>query len=130
VPLFVYTFLSCLHLTHDNSTTELLLMQVYKYKLPCLNACNFSSVYSCELSLVGNTFEARWKFQNLLSSHRDTITDATITEIVDDSDSDEFKISEDEYNLEPIYVSPSISNKENKEISPLHLEFERGQTRK
>jgi hypothetical protein len=61
------------------------------------------------------------------SSRRDIITDATIADIVNDSDSDEFEISEDQNNEEPIYLSPSIRNEEDKEIPPLQKEPERGQ---
>jgi hypothetical protein len=46
------------------------------------------------------------------SSRRDIITDATIAEIVNDSDYDEFEIGEDQNNEEPIYLSSSISNEE------------------
>jgi hypothetical protein len=64
------------------------------------------------------------------SSHQYIITDATISEIVNDSDSDEFQIGEDQNNEEPIYLSSSISNKEDKEIPPLQQEPEMGQKRK
>jgi hypothetical protein len=43
---------------------------------------------------------------------QDIITDASITEIVNDADSDEFKISDDESNEEPIYLSSSMSNED------------------
>jgi hypothetical protein len=64
------------------------------------------------------------------SSRRDVIADAVIVEIVNDSDSVESEISEDQNNEEPIYLSFSISNEEDKEVPPLQLELERWQKRK
>jgi hypothetical protein len=46
---------------------------------------------------------------------------------VNDSDSDEFEISEDQNNEEPIYLYSRISNEKDKEIPPLQQEPEKRQ---
>jgi hypothetical protein len=46
-------------------------------------------------------------------------------EIVNESDSDKYEISEDQNNEEPMYLSLSISSEEGKEIPSLHSEPER-----